>query len=38
MFDKKYPDLIEDIIDYIAPNPTNPTQESMVDINDWWDY
>ncbi len=36
-FDKIYPKLLEDIEKYIAPQPSNLTQQSIDEINLWWE-
>lgn len=37
MFDKKFPKLLTDIEKFIAPNPTNPSQQVIDDIDElWW--
>ena len=37
LFNKKYPGLVKNIMGYIAPKITTPTQSILDDINDWWD-
>jgi hypothetical protein len=37
LFDKKYPYLIKDILHHIVSNKTEPSDESLNDINDWWE-
>lgn len=36
LFDKKYPKLIENIKQYMAPVITTPNEDNMEEINDWW--
>jgi chromosome segregation ATPase len=36
IFDKKYPNLIENIMVYIAPTKTNVSQIILDEINEWW--
>lgn len=37
MFDVRYPNLLTDIEQFIAPNPTNPSQQVIDDIELWWE-
>ena len=37
MFDARYPNLLTDIEQFIAPNPTTPTQQVIDDIELWWE-
>ena len=33
----RYPNLLTDIEQFIAPNPTNPSQQVIDDIELWWE-
>ena len=37
LFDIRYPNLLDDIEQFIAPNPTNPSQQTIDDIELWWE-
>lgn len=37
IFDKKYPNLLNDILPCIAPTQTNPDQDTIDEVDDWWD-
>jgi uncharacterized coiled-coil DUF342 family protein len=37
MFDARYPNLLTDIEQFIAPNPTTPIQQVIDDIELWWE-
>lgn len=37
VFNHKYPNLLANIKQYIVTTPTNPLQNVLDDINEWWE-
>ncbi|ATZ80742.1 hypothetical protein BMW23_0696 [Bodo saltans virus] len=38
IFNKRFPNLLNKITPYIIKTKTTPSQQTIDDINDWWDY